>query len=39
VQLSADDRLDIMELPGRYADALDRREPDKLRYVFTQDAV
>jgi hypothetical protein len=39
VQLTSDDRLDIMELPGRYADALDRLQPDKLREVFTDDAV
>ena len=39
MQLSADDRLDVMELPGRYADALDRLQPDKLREVFTNDAV
>ena len=39
MQLSADDRLDIMELPGRYADALDRLEPGKLCEVFTNDAV
>jgi hypothetical protein len=39
VNLTADDRLDIMELPGRYADALDRLEPDRLHDVFTQDAI
>jgi uncharacterized protein (TIGR02246 family) len=37
--LSADDRLDIHELPGRYADALDRLQPDRLADVFTDDAV
>jgi hypothetical protein len=37
--LSADNRLDIIELPGRYADALDRLEPERLRDVFTVDAV
>ena len=37
--LTADDRLDIAELPGRYADALDRLQPDRLRDVFTTDAV
>ncbi len=37
--LTADDRLDIMELPARYADALDRLLPDRLRSVFTDDAV
>jgi ketosteroid isomerase-like protein len=39
MRLSADDRLDIFELPGRYADALDQLEPDKLSLVFTDDAV
>lgn len=39
VQLSADDRLSIHELPGRYADALDRLQPEELREVFTDDAV
>ena len=39
VQLSADDRLDILELPGRYADALDLRQPEQLVDVFTEDAV
>jgi hypothetical protein len=39
VHLSADDRLDIMELPARYADALDRLQPDRLRSVFTTDAI
>lgn len=37
--LTADDRLDIIELPGRYADALDLRQPEQLRQVFTTDAV
>jgi hypothetical protein len=39
VHLTADDRLDIMELPARYADALDRLEPERLRGVFTTDAI
>ena len=39
MKLTADDRLDIMELPGRYADALDRLQPERLREVFTTDAV
>ncbi len=39
MQLTADDRLDITELPARYADALDRLQPDRLREVFTTDAV
>lgn len=37
--LSADDRLDIHELPARYADALDLLEPERLHEVFTDDAV
>ena len=37
--LSTDDRLDIMELPGKYADALDLLQPERLRGVFTDDAV
>jgi hypothetical protein len=39
VRLTTDARLDIAELPGRYADALDRREADRLSEVFTTDAV
>ena len=39
MHLTADDRLDIIELPARYADALDRLEPERLREVFTTDAV
>ena len=39
VHLTADDRLDIAELPARYADALDRLQPDRLHEVFTADAV
>lgn len=37
--LTADDRLDIAELPARYADALDRLQPERLSDVFTTDAV
>ncbi|MEL6891376.1 MAG: nuclear transport factor 2 family protein [Actinomycetota bacterium] len=37
--LTADDRLDIVELPARYADALDLLEPERLRKVFTDDAI
>ena len=33
------DRLEISELPGRYADALDLLQPEELRSVFTEDAV
>jgi hypothetical protein len=39
VHLTADDRLDIMELTARYAAALDLLQPEKLRQVFTTDAV
>jgi hypothetical protein len=39
VRLTTEDRLDIAELPGRYADALDRRQPHRLSEVFTTDAV
>jgi hypothetical protein len=39
VQLTTIDRLDIAELPARYADALDHLEPERLREVFTVDAV
>lgn len=39
MQLSADDRLDIHELPARYADALDLLEPERLHTVFTDDAI
>lgn len=37
--LSTGDRLDIMELNAKYADALDFLEPDRLDQVFTDDAV
>ena len=37
--LTVMDRLEIIELPGRYADALDRLQPHELRAVFTDDAV
>ena len=39
MRLTTDDRLDIAELPARYADALDRLEPHRLREVFADDAV
>jgi hypothetical protein len=39
VPLSPIDRLEIFELPARYADALDLLEPEQLRSVFTDDAV
>ncbi len=37
--LTLEDRLDIMEIPGRYGDAIDDRNWDKLRRIFTPDAV
>ena len=39
IKLTADDRLDIMELPARYAEALDTLQPDQLPEIFTDDAV
>ena len=39
MKLTADDRLDIIELPARYADALDTLQPEQLRSVFTDDAI
>ena len=33
------DRLELHELPGRYGDAIDDRNWDRLREVFTEDAV
>jgi hypothetical protein len=39
VPLTALDRIEIFELPARYADALDRLQPEELRAVFTEDAV
>ena len=39
MRLTTDDRLDITELPARYADALDRLQPQRLREVFTTDVV
>ena len=37
--LSIEDRLDLYEIPGRYGDAIDDRNWDKLRLIFTEDAV
>lgn len=39
MRLTTDDRLDIVELPARYADALDQLQPARLLQVFTDDAV
>ena len=33
------DRLELHELPGRYGDAIDDRNWDRLRQVFTADAI
>jgi 3-phenylpropionate/cinnamic acid dioxygenase small subunit len=33
------DRLELHELPGRYGDAIDDRNWDRLRQVFTGDAI
>ena len=33
------DRLELHELPGRYGDAIDDRNWDRLRDIFTDDAV
>ena len=33
------DRLELHELPGRYGDAIDDRNWDRLRQIFTEDAV
>ena len=33
------DRLELHELPGRYGDAIDDRNWDRLRQVFTDDAI
>lgn len=39
MDLTADDRLDILELPGKYAEALDTLHPEQLGDVFTDDAI
>ncbi|HIF66755.1 MAG TPA: nuclear transport factor 2 family protein [Acidimicrobiia bacterium] len=33
------DRLELHELPGRYGDAIDDRNWDRLRQIFTDDAI
>ena len=33
------DRLELHELPGRYGDAIDDRNWDRLRQIFTEDAI
>lgn len=37
--LTLEDRLDIMEIPGRYGDSIDDRNWDNLRQIFTPEAV
>ena len=37
--IETQDRLELHELPGRYGDAIDDRNWDSLRNIFTQDAV
>ena len=39
MELSVVDRLDLYEIPGRYGDAIDDRDWDRLRCIFTTDAV
>jgi len=39
MDLTVVDRLDLGEIPGRYGDAIDDRDWDKLRTIFTEDAV
>jgi len=39
MELTLEDRLDLYEIPGRYGDAIDDRNWDLLRGVFTEDAV
>lgn len=37
--LTLEDRLDIMEIPGRYGDSIDDRNWENLRQIFTPEAV
>ena len=37
--ISVADRLELHELPGRYGDAIDDRDWDRLDRIFTDDAV
>ncbi|MAK23830.1 MAG: hypothetical protein CL414_01260 [Acidimicrobiaceae bacterium] len=39
VTIDIADRLELHELPGRYGDAIDDRNWDRLREIFTDDAV
>ena len=38
-ELSAEDRLALHEIPGRYGDSIDDRDWDRLRTIFTEDGV
>jgi hypothetical protein len=38
-QMDTADRLELHELPGRYGDAIDDRDWDRLDQIFTDDAV
>jgi 3-phenylpropionate/cinnamic acid dioxygenase small subunit len=37
--MDVSDRLELHELPGRYGDAIDDRDWDRLDQIFTEDAV
>ncbi len=39
MELTLEDRLDLIEIPGRYGDSIDDRNWDQLRTIFTEDAV
>ena len=39
MKLELADRLELLELPGRYGDAIDDRNWDNLKRIFTEDAV
>lgn len=39
MELSLADRLELHEIPGRYGDSIDDRDWDKLRTIFTADAI
>ena len=39
MELTLADRLEIHEIPGRYGDSIDDRDWNKLRAIFTEDAV
>jgi hypothetical protein len=39
VELTLADRLELHEIPGRYGDSIDDRDWEKLRTIFTRDAI